>query len=275
MIEITKEEYALLTAYIYKESGINLKKNKELLLVGRLRKLLIELGFDSFSEYYHYLINDKTGGASSVLIDKVSTNHTYFMREADHFEYFKNTVLPDIKKTKENEAKHDIRLWCAASSTGEEPYTLSCIMKEYFEKDAHLWNTSLLATDISTTVLVTAKKGIYSCEDIEPLPRIWKLKYFVRQDDNFVRVSDEIRDNVIFRRFNLMNPVFPFSQKLDVIFCRNVMIYFDQPTKDRLSEKMYDCLEPGGYLFIGHSESIDLRTTKFKYMMPSVYQKCV
>ena len=118
LIEITKEEYTLLADYIYKEAGIDLKKNKELLLVGRLRKLLVELGFSSFLEYYHYLINDKTGVASSVLIDKISTNHTFFMRESDHFEYFKNSVLPYLKNSKEDRLKRDIRLWCAASSTG-------------------------------------------------------------------------------------------------------------------------------------------------------------
>lgn len=273
MIQITEKEFAMLTAYIHSEYGIQLKKEKELLLLGRLHKLLIELGFDTFTDYYNYLISDKTGEASSVLIDKISTNHTFFMREPEHFEYFKNTVLPYLKKSKEKTNSRDIRLWCAASSTGEEPYTLAMIMQEYFGKDVSQWDKKLLASDISNKVLDSAKNGIYSKERIEVLPPMWKLRYFQNYDDTQVTVVDEIKKEVIFRRFNLMTPTFVFKKKFDVIFCRNVMIYFDQPTKDRLVEKMYNYTEPGGYLFIGHAESLNLKETKYKFIMPAVYQK--
>ncbi|WP_373484063.1 protein-glutamate O-methyltransferase CheR [Acetobacterium sp.] len=273
MIQITEKEFAMLTEYIHSEFGIELKKEKQLLLMGRLHKLLVELGFDSFTDYYKYLISDKTGEASSVLIDKVSTNHTFFMREPEHFEFFKNTVLPYLKKKKEAENNRDIRLWCAASSTGEEPYTLAMIMTEFFGSDSHHWDKKLLATDISNKVLDTAKKGIYDKDRIQSLPPNWKLRYFQNYDSSQVMVVDEIKKEVIYRRFNLMTPTFVFKKKFDVIFCRNVMIYFDQATKDRLVEKMYNHMVPGGYLFIGHAESLNLKQTKYKFIMPAVYQK--
>ncbi|AWW25754.1 MAG: chemotaxis protein methyltransferase CheR [Acetobacterium sp.] len=273
MIQITEKEFAMLTEYIHCEYGIELKKEKQLLLMGRLHKLLVELGFDSFTDYYHYLISDKTGEASSVLIDKVSTNHTFFMREPEHFEYFKNTVLPNLKIKKEEQNNRDIRLWCAASSTGEEPYTLAMLMADYFGSSAHHWDKKLLATDISNKVLDVAKKGIYDKERLQVLPPNWKLRYFKNYDSSQMVVVDEIKKEVIFRRFNLMTPNFVFKKKFDVIFCRNVMIYFDQTTKDRLVEKMYNYTEPGGYLFIGHAESLNLKQTNYKFIMPAVYQK--
>lgn len=273
MIQISEKEFAMLTEYIHSEYGIELKKEKQLLLMGRLHKLLVELGFDSFTDYYDYLISDKTGEASSVLIDKVSTNHTFFMREPEHFEYFKNTVLPYLKKKKGEQKNHDIRLWCAASSTGEEPYTLAMIMADFFGSEAHLWDKKLLATDISNKVLAVAKKGIYEKDRLQVLPPNWKLRYFQNHDSNQMMVVDEIKKEVIFRRFNLMTPTFVFKKKFDVVFCRNVMIYFDQATKDRLVEKIYNYTEPGGYLFIGHAESLNLKQTNYKFIMPAVYQK--
>lgn len=273
MIQISEKEFAMLTEYIHSEYGIELKKEKQLLLMGRLHKLLVELGFDSFTDYYDYLISDKTGEASSVLIDKVSTNHTFFMREPEHFEYFKNTVLPYLKKKKGEQKNHDIRLWCAASSTGEEPYTLAMIMADFFGPEAHLWDKKLLATDISNKVLAVAKKGIYEKDRLQVLPPNWKLRYFQNHDSNQMMVVDEIKKEVIFRRFNLMTPTFVFKKKFDVVFCRNVMIYFDQATKDRLVEKIYNYTEPGGYLFIGHAESLNLKQTNYKFIMPAVYQK--
>lgn len=273
MIQITEQEFSKLTEYIHTEYGIELKKEKQLLLMGRLHKLLVELGFKTFTDYYNYLTSDKTGEASSVLIDKVSTNHTFFMREPDHFEFLKNTVLPNLKQKKEQANNRDIRLWCAASSTGEEPYTLAMILTEFFGSDSEHWDKKLLATDISNKVLEIAKKGVYEKERIQPLPPMWKLRYFQNYDDSHVKVTDDIKKEVIYRRFNLMTPTFVFKKKFDIIFCRNVMIYFNQHTKDQLVEKMYHCTEPGGYLFIGHAESLNLKNTNYKFIMPAVYQK--
>ena len=273
MIQITEKEFAMLTEYIHSEYGIELKKEKQLLLMGRLHKLLIELGFDSFTDYYHYLISDKTGEASSVLIDKVSTNHTFFMREPEHFDYFKNTVLPYLKKKKEQENNRDIRLWCAASSTGEEPYTLAMIMADFFGTDAHHWDKKLLATDISNQVLDTAKRGIYDKDRLQVLPPNWKLRYFKNYDASKMMVVDEIKKEVIFRRFNLMTPTFVFKKKFDVVFCRNVMIYFDAPTQRRVLERIHRVMKPGGLLFVGHAENFSDARSLFVLRGKTVYER--
>ncbi len=270
MISISDKEFRLLSEFIQKNYGIHLKKEKQTLLTGRLHKVLSELGFNNFTDYYNYLITDKSGKAIAEFVDKITTNHTFFMREPDHFVYFRDQVLPYLKSTIKG---NDLRIWCAASSTGEEPYTLAMIIKDFFERDFMAWDTKLLATDISQAALETAKKGIYPNERTIDLPNIWKTKYFNKIDANNMVVKEQIKNEVIYRRFNLVDDVFPFRKKFHVIFCRNVMIYFDNKTKETLINKMYDLLEDGGYLFIGHSESLNRETTPFKYIRPAVYRK--
>lgn len=270
MITISEKEFKILTEYIKKNYGIHLKKEKQTLITGRLHNVLTQMGFNSFTEYYDYLIKDKTGEASIILIDKITTNHTYFMRETEHFYIFRDSVLPYMKK---NNKDKDLRIWCAASSTGEEPYTLAMILDGFFNKDKLWWDTKVLATDISKSVLDTAKKGVYNNEKLLPLPKHWKLNYFNKYDKENSIVDDKIKNEVVYRRFNLMENTFPFKKKFHVIFCRNVMIYFDNETKDRLINKFYDIMEPGGYLFIGLSESLNREKTNFKYISPAVYRK--
>ncbi len=270
MIKMTDDEFKLLSCYIKEYSGINLKLEKKALLIGRLNNMLLELGMDSFMTYYKFLQNDTQGTELSRLIDKVTTNHTYFMREAEHFTYFTQLVLPYFYTNIKN---RDFRIWCAASSTGEEPYTLAILLEEYFKMSGDKWDKKLLATDLSLNVLETAKSGIYSNDKVNALPKIWALNYFDKITPTECQVKSYLRKEVIFRRFNLLEPVFPFKQKFHVIFCRNVMIYFDIPTKEALINKLYENLEYGGYLFIGHSESINRETTKFKYIKPAVYRK--
>lgn len=270
MITITKKEFVQLTAFIKANYGINLKAEKEALVIGRLQNVLIQNGFHSFSEYYDYLIAEKTGVAVSTLLDKITTNHTFFMREADHFTYFENVVVPYLEKKVTDK---DLRIWCAGCSSGEEPYTLAMILDEYFEKEKHLWDKKILATDISNKVLEEATKGIYSNNEISVLPPKWKLKYFNKVNDESSEFNAIIKKEVIYRKFNLMESVFPFKKKFHVIFCRNVMIYFDDKTRCGLVEKFYDALEPGGYLFIGHSEALNREATSFKYVMPAIYRK--
>lgn len=270
MITITKNEYAQLTGFIKANYGIHLKAEKETLVLGRLQNVLIQNGFKSFSEYYNYLIEDKTGKAISTLLSKITTNHTFFMREADHFEYLKEVVLPYLTNKITDK---DFRLWCAGCSSGEESYTLAMILDEYFGKDKLYWDTKILATDISNKVLEEAKQGVYDNKDLEVLPTKWKKNYLNRVDHETSTFTDRIKSEIIFRSFNLMEPVFPFKKKFHVIFCRNVMIYFDTKTKDNLIKKFTDHLETGGYLFIGHSESLNREDSKLKYVMPAVYRK--
>jgi chemotaxis protein methyltransferase CheR len=270
VITITYQEFKQLAAYIKANYGINLKDEKQTLVNGRLQHVLMEKNFANFSEYYDYLISDRTGVAVATLISKITTNHTFFMRESDHFIYFRDVVLPFLKKIIIGK---DLRIWSAGCSTGEEPYTLAMLLDEYFGVEKKTWDSKILATDISETVLDKAVKGIYKKEDIDVLPSTWRLSYWNRLDDENVIVADRIRNEVIFRKFNLMNKSFPFKKKFHVIFCRNVMIYFDAQTKRELVNRYYDSLEYGGYLFIGHSESLSREETKFKYIMPAVYRK--
>lgn len=270
MITITKEEFKKIADYIHLHYGIQLKEEKMTLVTGRLQNVLIAQNFKSFTEYFNYIVNDKTGEASTTLINKITTNHTFFLRESEHFNFFQNTVLPYLK---ENTRNRDLRIWSAGCSSGEEPYTLAFLLDEFFGREKKLWDTKVLATDISTKVLEEAKSGIYSNEEIATLPPDWRLNYFRQYDPSNYMVKDQLKNEVIFRKFNLMNPTFPFKRKFHVIFCRNVMIYFNRETRNELVKKFYDLTEDGGYLFIGHSESLDREATNYKSIMPAVYRK--
>ncbi len=269
MFSITDKEFSQLAAYIKSNYGIDLKEEKRAMVEGRLNNLLIQSKISSFSEYFKHVLSDKTGNAVIALVNKLTTNHTYFMREADHFFYFRDKVLPDLKKNVKNK---DLRIWSAGCSTGEEPYTIAFILDEFFGREKAIWDTKVLATDISSGVLGNAAKGIYSSESVERVPAQWLTSYF-RKIESGYEIVDKIKNEVVFRKFNLMDKTFPFKKKFHIIFCRNVMIYFDKQTKAELVKKFYEQMEDGGYLFIGHSESIYHDESAFKYVMPSVYRK--
>lgn len=271
MINISKKEFDAISNLVRLNCGISLKyEQKKNLVISRLQNIVIQKKLNNFSEYYQYIKNDTSGEALITLIEKLTTNYSYFMREPDHFNYFTTVVLPYL--ISKNLANKDLRIWSAGCSTGEEPYTLAMLMSEFFGKEFDGWNTKILATDISYKVLDKAQKGIYSNEQLEKLPSIWKQKYFKKADDNW-EINKNIRNEVIFRKLNLNSENFPFKKNFNVIFCRNVMIYFDQNTKDKLINKFYKNIEYGGYLFIGHSESINRDESKFKYIKPSIYRK--
>jgi len=267
MLKINDDDFIRLTTFILSEYGINLVSKKNL-IEGRLGKTILDMGFSNFSEYVNYLLTSKSQDALDTLINKVTTNHTYFMRENSHFDFFYNTVLPEIEK---NSKTRSPGIWSAACSTGEEPYTMAIILLEYFKNKPQQWDTRMLATDISKRVLNIAAAGTYSEESLKEMPEEWKKKYFLKTDGSYT-VTKQVRDNVVFKEFNLMDPI-RFKTSFDCIFCRNVMIYFDQPTKDALIQRFYDALNPGGYLLIGHSETLNKMTSPFKYLMPATYRK--
>lgn len=269
MLAINEREFSRLTGYIKSNYGINLT-HKKTLIEGRLSNIIVEKGFISFDDYLDFVFGDSTGGEIETLINKLTTNHTFFMRESKHFDYFGNTVLPYLSQTVKN---RDLRIWSAGCSSGEEPYTLQMIMNDYFDKDAQMWDKKILATDISKRVLGIAREGIYPSDAISDVPPLWKLNYFEKLGSDEVKVTDKIKNDVIFREFNLMEEQFLFRGKFHVIFCRNVMIYFDAQTKISLVNRFYDALDEGGYLFIGHSETVDRDATDLKYIMPAVYRK--
>lgn len=270
MVTITEKEFRQLSDYIKTNYGIHLNQEKMTLVTGRLHNVLQQSGFTNFTDYYNHILADKSGEAVVTMIDKITTNHTFFMREADHFYFFKDKVLPYLANVVKDK---DLRIWCAACSSGEESYTLAMILDEFFGREKMFWDTKVLATDISEKVLDIAKKGIYGDERIAPLPAYWKSNYFKKYDTENSVLIDKIRNEIIYRKFNLMDSIFPFKKKFHTIFCRNVMIYFDNETKTRLVDKFFDYMEYGGYLFIGHSESLNRDSTRFKYVMPAVYRK--
>lgn len=269
MAAITAEEFTRLAGFIKQKYGIHLKEEKKALLTGRLQHELEKYGFTSFTEYYNLVANNPEGQAAAGLVNRITTNHTYFMREEEHFRFFQEQVLPLLSMSLQ---KKDLRIWCAGCSTGEEPYTLTMLMQDYFSRQGS-WDTRILATDISGQALDTAVRGEYPEQHVAVLPEDWKKAYFRRTAEGSWMVKDELKAQVLFRRLNLMDPVFPFKKKMHVIFCRNVMIYFDAPTKQRLTDKFADLLEPGGYLFIGHSESLVRERTALRYVQPAVYRK--
>lgn len=268
-MKLTDSEFQRIVSYVKSNYGIVLDQ-KRVLIEGRLENYLIKHDYKSYHEYMNIVESNPRGNEATNLVNVLTTNHTYFMREAEHFDFLREYVLPQLRNSERG--TKDIRTWCAAASTGEEAYTLAMILKDYFRMTEGEWDTVLLATDISTRVLEFAYRGKYLREQIEPLPETWKKCYFKRISTEEYMVQDEIKKEVLFRQFNLMDPL-PFRKKFHIVFLRNVMIYFDEATKTRLVNRIYEQMEVGGYLFIGTTESIDRSKTKFRYVRPSVYQK--
>jgi len=270
MLSLSDPEFIEIKEYVKKNYGINLSNDKKSLVYSRLRAPIAQLGMDSFSEYFEYLINDKTGKAADEFINRISTNHTFFMREKEHFNFMVESVLPEIEAKVRD---RDMRMWCAACSSGEEAYTLQILLQEYFSGKS--WNTQMLASDVSTKALNIAYNGIYSAESLQVMPKNWINNYFEVYDSSFYQVKNIIKKEILFRKINLMDEKLDgvFGKKFHIIFCRNVMIYFDEGTRDRLVQKLYNLLETGGYLFIGHSERVDNVKVPFKFIMPAVYKK--
>jgi chemotaxis protein methyltransferase CheR len=274
-MEISATEFTQLRDLIHNRFGINLTEQKRSLLVGRLQKLMRSLNLATFSDYYDYLKKDKTEGALGELVDLISTNHTYFNREKEHFEFFSQVALPQVIESLRKQNRKDLRIWCAGCSTGEEPYTLLMLMMEHLGNEYSSWDAGILATDISDRALTGAKRGSYASDRVSQLPeKLWR-KYFTPCGNEEMMVTDKLKKEATFRRFNLMNTTFPFKKPFQMIFCRNVMIYFDQPTRDALVNRYHRCTEPGGYLFIGHSETLGRNQTLYNYIKPALYQKGV
>ena len=254
---------------VYDRSGIYLSENKMPLVTARLQKRLRLLELQNYEEYLIYL-NGKDGANEIVeFLNVISTNTTYFFREGAHFPYYVEIINNLIQR-----GTRRIRVWCAASSTGEEPYTLAMC---YADKCAYAADTDfrILATDISTKVLETAGAGIYKKDKLQEIPGDMRYKYFdkVNGGNEDYLVDSSLRSLITFRRLNLIETPFPMQGPLDVVFCRNVMIYFDLPVKQRLIEEIHRLLTPGGYLFTGHSESISGIQSNFQMIKPAVYKK--
>lgn len=270
MLTINESDFQRLVQFVKKNYGIDLSKKKHL-ITGRLSNTILSMGFSTFQDYVDHLIKNKKQEDLELMLNKLTTNYTYFMRERAHFDYFTEVILPYLMSVKKDKV---LSIWSAGCSSGEEPYTISMLLKEYLGSKASVWDTRVLATDISQNALHAANNAVYNGGDLNDLPTGWKSKYFrpVAGQPDVYTVAPEIKSNVIFRTFNLMDPI-KFRLNFDVIFCRNVMIYFDQPTKDALINRFYNATNPGGYLLIGHSESLNKETTPYKYLKPATYRK--
>jgi len=271
MLSIDDKQFMRLTDYLKSNFGVNLVK-KRTLVESRLNNYLMKNGFSDYSAYLDYAFADDTGKEVGQMLNLLTTNYSYFMREWEHFRYFRDRVLPEIAPTLND---GDLRTWSAGCSTGQEPYTLAMLLSDFLSDRGLKWDAKVLATDISEKALDAAKKGVYQDDCLKNVPSVWKLSYFNRISAGEWAVSDRIKKEVIFRRFNLIEEHFPFTKKFHVIFCRNVMIYFNEETKRKLVSRFYEATAKGGYLFIGQSESLDKSETEYEFVMPSVYKKVV
>ena len=266
---IKEEEFQRFRTLIYDESGISLSDQKHSLLASRLSKRLRELGLATFTEYYEMVTEDTTREEFTWMLDLISTNKTDFFREPKHFDFLRERILPELEDAKR------IRIWSSACSSGEEPYTVAMTLYEGVQSPAQ-WDFKILASDLSTRVLAKAALGLYDEERVRAVPPDRVKRHFLRghgDSAGLIKVKPHLADMIQFQRMNLMDDRFPIKSPLDLIFCRNVMIYFDRPTQETLVNKFHHYLKPGGYLFIGHSESLQWVTHSFKAVAPTIYQR--
>jgi len=271
---LSERDFRRISDLVYEHCGINLHDGKKELVRARLAKRLRLGNFKTFPEYIKHVLADKTGNEFSILIDSLSTNLTSFFREGQHFEFMREEFFPLLLERKRKKRNFRIRCWSAGCSSGEEPYSMAVALLEAVAGQGR-WDIKVLATDISTKILETAKKGIYNEERVGPVPKLQKNKYLVLHRENkrkVFEVSKSLREVVIFKYLNLMKD-WLIKGPLDFIFCRNVMIYFDKSTQERLVNRFWGLLDSGGLLFTGHSESLTGIEHKFNYIQPTIYMK--
>jgi chemotaxis protein methyltransferase CheR len=273
-LRMDDESFSRLTMFITREYGIKLPINKKSMLESRLNKKVKSLGMGNYRQFLDYIFSNE-GKHRELLnvIDLITTNKTDFFREPAHFQFMQQSFLPDYL----NEYGYrNLNVWSAGCSTGEEPYTLIMVLEE-FKKHHPAFSYSLMASDISTRVIQASHNGIYHKGRIAEIPLEMKRAYFLRskkKDDNLVRVKPEFRKKITYSRINLMENNYGIQNlSLDIIFCRNVLIYFDKPTQEKVIKKFAACLRPGGLLFLGHSESLMGMNVTMKQLQPTVYQQ--
>ncbi len=266
-MKLTDTEFFDIVEFVKSNFGINLSK-KRILIEGRLEFTLKKLGYSNFADFIAHVKKFPNSEEATVFLNKITTNHTFFMREKQHFDFLTSTVLPDFERTlKDKEA----RIWSAACSYGHEPYNLAMCIDNYLGNKKSQWDTKILATDISENALQIAKNGIYDKNVVSELPESWQKKYFKALPNGQLQVTQALRKEVVFKMFNLMDNIIT-KKPFDLIVCRNVMIYFENDTKEALIERFYNALRPGGYLFIGHAETIT-KNVPFTQLQSAIYQK--
>ena len=273
ILGITDAEFRNAAELVYERFGIHLTDQKRALVAGRLAKRVRTLGLPNVGAYLARVRADTSGAELSEFINRITTNHSFFYREKDHFEYLIKKVIPVIKSRLSREPSYPVRFWSAGCAAGEEPYTLAMLLRESLGSLAISTDWGVLATDVSLNALGEAKRGAYPSARLRELPASWRSSYFTKTGDDEWTVKDELRRAVLFKRLNLMNENYPFKGRFDVIFCRNVMIYFDVPTRKTLVDRLYRYVKPGGWFFVGHSEALPRDTCPFRYICPATYSK--
>jgi chemotaxis protein methyltransferase CheR len=266
--EIRPREFAFIKAFAYETFGLDLRQGRERLVAARLGKHLRAGGFRSFEEYFRFVQSDESGESVKVLIDALTTNHTSFLREREHFDFLVGTVLPEFR------SRPALHVWSAACSTGEEPYSILFSLLDAIGSSTFP-RVHITATDISSRVLAAAESGTYSSDRVQTLPASWMTRYFDRSGQRtspVYQVKQQYRSQITFRRFNLINAI-PQPRRYFVVFCRNVMIYFNKRTQAELVNRLAASIEPGGFLFVGHAESLTGIDHPLRYVRPAIYRK--
>jgi len=271
--EMTDRDFDQIRTLASEFTGISLSEHKKEMVYSRLARRLRALEISEFSDYISYLKSHERQELGN-FVNSITTNLTSFFRENHHFDYLKSTVAAELAVQHKVDKK--IRVWSAGCSTGEEPYSIAMTLAEAREFTSPSWDVKVLATDLDTSVLNHAKQGKYDLNRVEGVDAAKRNKWFhhLKADNKSVfQVSDKIKNNITFNQLNLMNNSWPMSARFDVIFCRNVVIYFDKPTQRKLFDRYAGLLNEGGYLFIGHSETLHGVTTRFKSLGRTIYRK--
>ncbi len=267
MTEFSNSCFKKYTDLIYAETGISINPNKKQLLQMKLNKAMNKINMKSYDEYFELVTKNKKDIDFQQFVNHITTNTTHFFREINHFEFIKNNINFILENNPRIMNKKEIRVWSAGCSTGQEPITLSIVLGQCFNDRI---NVKILATDIDTKVLKKAVSGMYFESDYESIPKEYN-KYF-KKINNGYKIKEDIYKKIVYRHFNLMDD-FNFKKGFDMIFCRNVMIYFNNTVQETLINKFYNNIVPGGVLFIGHSESLINKKHNFKSLGPSMYIK--
>jgi chemotaxis protein methyltransferase CheR len=274
VVTLGRAEFSDLQQFVHAHLGIHLNETKMSMVEQRLRPWVETLGFQTFRDFIDRALKKPTPAVMTELVNRITTNHTYFNRESEHFTYLSSVVLPEITtRARSRPGKPTFRMWCAAASRGHEPYTLAMLQRKFWGPEYNSWDAGLLATDISEKALGTAIVGRYPDEEVQALPKDLREKYLRKVTEDEWEVAPELKRDVTYRKFNLNDASYPFRRPFDAIFCRNVLIYFDPPTKRDVVTKLAQVLEPKGYLFVGLAESLGREVGTLRAVQAGVYQK--
>ncbi len=274
-LDLSEKNFQRIADVIYDHCGINLHDGKKSLVRARLAKRMRECRYRSTPKYIDYALSEAGSKEFYSLVDSISTNLTSFFREKVHFDYLQSQYLPNLIAKKGNLPNPKLRVWSAGCSSGEEPYTMSIVLTEMFENTARNWDVKILASDVSTRMLEIGQMGTYDADRVKPLTPKQKLRFLTPNKIEGCKVyqaNNELKKMITFRYLNLMEK-WPFNGPFDIIFCRNVMIYFDKKTQEKLINRYWDLLPSGGLLCIGHSESLTGINHKYDYVQPATYMK--